>query len=328
MNLNTNTMDLNELKEIGTQKMQLDLKGDINTLQWLSENKDAIDEFLGTKGALLIRGLDIADDAEFGEALNVLFGEELTEYTYRSTPRSKVNESNVYSATEYHASEVILQHNENAYAHVWPLRIGFTCLIPAEKMGNTPISDSRLAYKMIPKEIREEFEAKKVMYIRNYSSIDLPWQEVFQTTDKREVEQFCDDNGLLYEWQPDGLRTKQVNQATAKHPITNDKVWFNQAHLFHPSSLNPEVREALEEVLGKENLPRNACFGDGTPFDEGHLAIIKDVFEKTKFSFQWKKGDLLLLDNMLFTHGREPYEGKRKVLVGMAKAHTKPTILI
>lgn len=316
------------LKNIGTQEMQLNLEGDIKTIEWLSNHKDDIEDFISKNGALLIRGLNIADDVEFVNALNILFSEELLKYTYRSTPRSEVNNKNVYSTTEYHAAELILQHNENAYAHVWPLRIGFTCLIPAEKMGNTPISDSRLAYNMIPREIRKEFEAKRVMYVRNYSSIDLSWQEVFQTIDKAEVEQFCNKNGLLFEWKIDGIETRQINQATAMHPTTGEMVWFNQAHLFHPSNLRPEIREALGEVLGEENLPRNAYFGDGSPIDEVYLAIIQNVFEKTKFSFQWQKGDLLLLDNMLFTHGREPYEGKRKVLVGMAKAYSKPTILI
>lgn len=32
--------------------------------------------------------------------------------------------------------------------------------------------------------------------------------------------------------------------------------------------------------------------------------------------FSGKKNDLLLLDNIFFTHGRETYEGPHKVLVG------------
>ena len=321
-------MIFNSLKKVGNLEMRLDLEGGVQAQEWLDAHKQDVEAFVAERGALLIRGLAIANDEEFAAALNILFGEDLIKYTYRSTPRSEVNKKHVYSATEYHASQPILQHNENAYSNVWPMRIGFTCLIPASKMGNTPISDSRLAYQLIPKEIREEFERKGVMYVRNYSEIDLPWEEVFQTSDRSEVEQFCRENDLLFEWKPDGLRTKQINQATMMHPVTGEMLWFNQAHLFHPSSLEPELREGLLELLGEENLPRNAYFGDGTPLEEEALAVIRNVFETTKFSFQWEKGDLLLLDNMLFTHGREPYEGQRKVLVGMAKAYSKPTMLI
>lgn len=316
-------MKFHDLQLISNKKMLIELKeNNLNVHKWLQENKANIEHFISTEGALLIRGLSIPNSEEFGRILKMLFGEDLANYTYRSTPRKKLNESNVYSATEYHASESIPQHNENAYSNSWPMRIGFLCMTPASKMGNTPISDSRIAYQKIPKEIREEFERKKIMYVRNYSEIDLPWEEVFQTDDKKLVEQFCKENNIDFEWTSNGLRTKQINQAALLHPSTNEKLWFNQAHLFHSSSLGKEIEESLIEVVGEEYLPRNTFFGDGTPIDVEALDIIRDVFEKTKFSFQWEKGDLLLLDNMLYTHGREPYEGDRKVLVGMARKYS------
>jgi hypothetical protein len=48
------------------------------------------------------------------------------------------------------------------------------------------------------------------------------------------------------------------------------------------------------------------------------LDLIRSAYEQTKIKFPWQKNDVLLLDNMLFSHGREPYTGARKVLVGMA----------
>jgi alpha-ketoglutarate-dependent taurine dioxygenase len=313
-------LNLESIQLIAGKKMLFEFQNSNDVLNWAKNNKDDIENFLSRSGALLIRGLNINSTDEFGEILKILFGEELADYTYRSTPRKELK-NRVYTATEYHASEIIPQHNENAYSNSWPMRIGFFCEIPADKMGNTPISDSRLAFEKIPKEIREEFEQKKIMYVRNYSDIDLPWQEVFQTNSKGEVESFCKENGLSFEWTTGGLRTKQINQATIVHPITNEKLWFNQAHLFHISSLDDEVQQGLLELLGEDYLPRNAFFGDGSPIDSSLLNEIRSVYEETKFSFQWKKNDILLLDNMLFTHGREPYEGNRKVLVGMAKKY-------
>jgi alpha-ketoglutarate-dependent taurine dioxygenase len=291
---------------------------DLTSEAWIEENKKSIEQFLSTNGVLLIRGLKIDTSEEFAHILENLFEDNLSSYTYRSTPRTQLN-NNIYTATEYHASEIIPQHNENAYSNSWPMRIGFVCMTPAKIKGNTPISDSRIAYQKIPADIKEEFERKGVMYVRNYSDIDLPWTEVFQTHDKRIVEKYCDENRIKYEWTQRGLRTKQVNQATALHPVTKDKLWFNQAHLFHFSSLSEEIQEALLSLLGEEELPRNAYFGDGSPIDIEALSIIRETYETTKFSFQWEKNDLLLLDNMLFTHGREPYEGTRQILVGMAR---------
>lgn len=295
----------------------------ITPLEWAQENREVVKAFLDKTGLLLIRGFESVEEDDFGTILSLLFGEELIDYAYRSTPRTELK-NKIYTATEYHHTEWIPQHNENAYSNKWPGRIGFLCKIKAEKMGNTPISDSRTAYNEIPVEIRDEFEKKNLMYVRNYSDIDLPWEEVFQTNNKSEVEAYCKANNILAEWTSNGLRTKQVNRATLIHPDTEEKLWFNQAHLFHVSNLNNELREDLLAILGEENLPRNTYFGDGTPIDPEVLDVIRGIYDKTKITFDWQKNDLLLLDNMLYTHGREPFEGKRKVLVGMAREQSAP----
>lgn len=314
-------MNADAMKMIAGKKMLLEVTGHRDCLDWVQENRENVDQLLAANGALLIRGLKVEGSEQFSQVLAGLFGEKLATYTYRSTPRKEL-ENNIYTATEYHPSEEIPQHNENAYASSWPLRIGFLCMVPPAKMGKTPISDSRTAYKEIPEEIRDEFERKKVMYVRNYSNIDLPWTEVFQTSDKAMVEKYCKEHQLEFEWLPGNrLRTKQINQASATHPATGEKLWFNQAHLFHVSSLKQETQEDLLSLLGEENLPRNAYFGDGTPIDPQALAVIRGVYERTRFSFEWEKHDLLLLDNMLYTHGREPFEGPRQILVGMAREY-------
>lgn len=91
--------------------------------------------------------------------------------------------------------------------------------------------------------------------------------------------------------------------------------------MFHFTSLSKDLREGLLDLVGEEGLPRNTYFGNGTPIDPEALSIIRDVYERTKFSFQWQKNDLLLLDNMLFTHSREPYEGPRQVLVATVRPY-------
>jgi alpha-ketoglutarate-dependent taurine dioxygenase len=59
-------------------------------------------------------------------------------------------------------------------------------------------------------------------------------------------------------------------------------------------------------------------FGDGTPIDVDDLNGIRAAYDEVTFHFDWRKDDIVLLDNMLYTHGRQPYSGPRKILVGMA----------
>jgi alpha-ketoglutarate-dependent taurine dioxygenase len=317
--LNNKRITLADLQLIQGLKILLDVETDaLNAMSWVEKYQYDIQSMMGANGIVLIRGLKLLGSTQFGKILSMLFGSELLEYTYRSTPRTALR-GNVYTATEYSASEMIPQHNENAYSRHWPNRIGFMCLLPAETGGETPIADSRIVYNMLPESIRDKFEATGVKYVRNYSNIDLPWSEVFQTEDKSAVEEYCLKNALEYEWLKNGdLRTSQVNPATAIHPMTGEKIWFNQAHLFHVSSLGKEVAESLMSSLGEENLPRNAYYGDGSPIEIDVLEHIRLIYKQIKIKFAWQKHDLLLLDNMLFTHGREAYTGARKVLVGMA----------
>ena len=36
-------------------------------------------------------------------------------------------------------------------------------------------------------------------------------------------------------------------------------------------------------------------------------------------SFQWKQGDILMVDNMLTAHARKPFRGDRKIVVALAE---------
>jgi alpha-ketoglutarate-dependent taurine dioxygenase len=289
----------------------------VDLVDWFSAHRAQVDPLLVTRGGVLFRGFDAAGLTKFEQIAHALCG-ELMQYTYRSTPRTKVADG-IYTSTEYPADQKIPQHNENAYATTWPLRIAFGCVEPSASGGDTPTADSRRVFARIPGAIRDAFAARGVMYVRNYhQSIDLPWQDVFQTTSREEVEATCHRMNITAEWRDDGsLRTTQVCQAIARHPTTGDLVWFNQAHLFHLSTLAPPVRECLVENFGIDGVPRNALYGDGTPIDDAIVDQIRRIYEEEEVRIPWVRGDVLLLDNMLRSHGRAPFKGSRRVLVGM-----------
>ncbi len=316
---NLKDIRVSDMEVIGGKPMLLhvDPQG-TKVTDWAKNNFHDINRLLEQNGAILIRGLRISGSKQLSRVLAEAFGMPLLSYVYRSTPRTQLR-ANVYTATEYHPDEMILQHNESSYSNKWPTKIGFFCQIAAAVGGETPIADSQKVFETIPEVIREKFISKKLMYVRNYQDIDLPWNEVFQTTDRSDVEAYCLENDIQFEWVGEnGLRTKQINQATLKHPRTNKDIWFNQAHLFHVSSLTSNTRESLVEVLGKENLPRNVYFGDGSEIDEQDLEIIRKAYADNEVVFKWQENDLMLLDNLSFSHGRKPFSGERKTLTAMA----------
>lgn len=291
----------------------------LNLADWAATQTDWIEERLRHHGGILFRGFSRNDTAGLEQFLNALGG-NLLDYAYRSTPRTQVS-GRVYTSTEYPASQTIPLHNEMAYSRHWPLKIAFLCEQPAAWGGTTPIADSRQVYQALPEKLRSRWQQRQVLYVRNYGGgLDLPWQTVFQTEDRSAVEAFCQANGMTWTWgQGDRLRTRQVCQSIARHPHTGDWVWFNQAHLFHISSLDAAVRAGLLADVAEADLPRNAYHGDGAPLDEADLAAIRGAYQAATVEFLWQQGDVLLLDNMLTAHGRTPYGGPRKILVGMAQ---------
>jgi alpha-ketoglutarate-dependent taurine dioxygenase len=275
-------------------------------------------------GAILFRGLGAETAAEFEQVVQST-GESLVHYEFGSTPRSLV-QGKVYTSTEYPAHQAIPLHNEQAYTREWPLEIWFFCAQAAPEGGATPLADSREVYRRVPAEIKRRFVEKGVMYVRNYGNgLDVPWQKVFQTDDRSRVNEYCARARIECEWKADGeLRTRQVCQAVATHPQTGESVWFNQAHLFHVSSLEPRVRNALSQVVAEQDLPRNAYYGDGEPIPEADLEPIRRAYREAELSFAWQPGDVLAVDNMLVAHGRAPFRGPRRVLVAMTRPYAAP----
>jgi hypothetical protein len=49
------------------------------------------------------------------------------------------------------------------------------------------------------------------------------------------------------------------------------------------------------------------------------VAEIVQVYKETAVVFPWQQEDVLVVDNMLSAHGRNPYCGPRKIVVAMGE---------
>ena len=290
----------------------------VDLLSWSATNRSQIEEWLLKHGGILFRNFNVSTPERFEQFISRVCG-ELLEYKERSSPRSQIS-GNVYTSTEHPADQTIFLHNENSYQHTWPLRIFFACAIAAQQGGETPIADVRRVFQRIDPAIRQRFIEKQVMYVRNFGNgLGLTWQNVFQTSDKGEVEAYCRKVGMVAEWRDnDQLRTRRIGPAIAQHPRTGENLWFNHAAFFHVSTLEPMIRETLQSQFGPDELPSNTFYGDGTPIEAEVLDALRAAYHQETVSFPWQKGDVLMLDNMLVAHGRAPFSGPRKILTGMA----------
>lgn len=291
----------------------------VNLIAWAARQRDFIESKLLEHGGILFREFGLRTAAEFEQVVKAV-SSELLEYRERSSPRSQVSDG-IYTSTDHPASQSIFLHNENSYQNTWPLKIFFFCETAPEERGETPIADVRKVFARISPETRERFMRKGWMYVRNFGDgFGLPWTTVFQTTDKAAVEQYCHKNGIEVVWKDgDRLRTMAVRPAIAKHPRTGEMSWFNHATFFHVSTLEPSIRDLLIEEFAADDLPTNTTYGDGSQIELDVLAEMRQAYQEETVTFSWQRGDILLLDNMLVAHGRAPYSGARKILVGMSE---------
>lgn len=71
------------------------------------------------------------------------------------------------------------------------------------------------------------------------------------------------------------------------------------------------------KYLGEDKLPTNAYFGDGSPIPVEALDTVRRLLWDQATFFTWQQGDVLMLDNYSVCHGRNTFEGERRILVAM-----------
>jgi alpha-ketoglutarate-dependent taurine dioxygenase len=285
------------------------------------ERAGEIEALVLRHGAVLFRGFPVRDATDFQAFVDALQSEPM-DYTYKSTPRTRIGRD-VFTATEYPQQLEIPLHCENAYQRSWPRWISLCCLTPSSSGGQTPIASMRAVTAAIAPEILRKFADRKVRYIRHYRPyMDLHWEDVFQTKERSEVARYCATNDIEHQWiEEDLLQTQQICQGVASHPLTGETFFFNQAHLFHVSSLGGKAAADMIEMFGADKLPRHAKFGDGEEIPDGSLDNVRRAFSAAAVDLEWRSGDVVLLDNMQFAHGRRAYRGARRVLASLLYPH-------
>lgn len=284
------------------------------------EHAGWLGERIREHGAVLLRGFQTAAPEAFAEVITAL-GYLPLDYVHGNSPRTKVSGANVYTSTEYPPEFLIPLHNEMSYASRWPRRLFLHCVAAPTTGGRTPIADSREILRRLPSGVRQRFTAKGVLYLQHlHGGVGLgrSWQDTYETGDLAMVESYLRDFEADFEWTADGgLRTRQLRPATVVHPELGEEVWFNQADQWHWSGAGPGLGQELVELFGEDDLPTSCRHGDGSAIALADLEEIRRVGQECAVCFDWRPGDLLVLDNVRLAHGREPYSGLRRVLLAM-----------
>lgn len=319
-----------EFPAIITANNKLDYESFLKTIR---NNEEQLLQALLKHGALLFRGFPIDSPRRFANFIELLKLGNFVNYIGGDSPRDKVEEG-IYTSTEAPSNLHIPLHQELSFIKYFPKHIYFFCEVAPTNAGETIIADARRIYQSLDKKCVEKFHDKGLTYISRYyhkSKImewvnrlqrsHKSWTEVFETHSKEEVKKTCLENEFVFRWlHNDWLEIRQTRPAIHVHPQTKESVWFNQAHLY---DFNPRLL-GLKRYIGaklfyfrKTTRLHEIQFADGSMIPREDLYYILDTLQANTVAFPWKKGDVLVLDNILAMHGRATYTGKRRILTAL-----------
>jgi alpha-ketoglutarate-dependent taurine dioxygenase len=290
-----------------------------HAVAWLRGADTTLRSWLHSYGSIHVRGLPIRSVDDFALARSALLAKR-TGYREKATPRSDYG-NDVFSSTDLPPAQAIRQHNENSYTLTFPGILLFCCLQAPADGGATPVTDCREVLRLLPPELVIRFRRHGWRLSRTFGEhISLDWRTSFGTDSPQEVARYCAANQIDVRWGDDGtLHTTQTRSAIVRHPLTGEDVWFNHVAFWNEWALDPDIREVLVSEFGRDSLPFNTAVGNGESLTAAEVAAIDQAYAGATVRESWQLGDLLIVDNILAAHGREPFRGDRKIVVAMGE---------
>lgn len=311
-------------------------------LDWAAENGTWREEQLHRSGAVLFRGFSALRTAEDFAALAQRMAPEILDYAGGTTPRSAVT-GKIVTSTDAPRHVVIGLHQEMSYLapspdfpDPTPDKVMFFCETAPGGGGQTPIADMRAVYRRLPRELIDRFVSRgglvlhrKLPTQKRYG-FEVTWSTAFGTSDRTEMERIAKQNGWRMNWAKDGGLevTHGPSPVVLTHRVTGESIWFNQAHLLHKSVapwtsawLGPSLPQRLKaramQPFIKDRFYYHSTHADGTEISLSDLARIRQAVTEEMVLFDWQRGDVLLIDNKLVAHGRQPYVPPRTIFAAL-----------
>ena len=297
---------------------ELDDQDKILALEGLvGQNKHQIARDLNAIGAIVFRGLNIANHYDFDRFVRAF---SWPSFTYNESLSNAVRRNRtdlVFTANEAPSSVSIFLHHEMAQTPIYPSKLFFFCERSSEVGGATPLcrSDILLTHlqRQIPKFI-EACEEKGVRYSQIMPSEDnlrsgqgRSWRNTLNVNNVGDAEAKLRRLDYRWQWQSDGaLAVTTPVLPAVKFSTDGRRVFFNQ---LIAAFRGWQTNRALDR--------KSICFGDDSIISDDDMTVVSEIADELTFDMPWRAGDVALLDNLLVMHGRHPFKGDRSILASL-----------
>ncbi|MBW4591990.1 MAG: TauD/TfdA family dioxygenase [Brasilonema angustatum HA4187-MV1] len=312
----------------------------------LKESGDWFNKQLDTYGAILFRGFEVEGAEQFQKALELLNIQLESVYHFGSAHRVQITEK-VFTSSEAPPDVIIAPHNELNMVPVRPSVLAFFCQVQPELYGETPIINTeKLFYDLSPSLQHKivNYPQQFVRYVPNHLL-----EMVFEDLSPDEITKLLQEQGFDFNWEEDGSISFECSYIPLfSHPRTSklcfclsivdclvSREWYRnigqrysfKQRLYYnllPAKLYKNIQQrattAATVVDGsqKRTSTLNAYFlnkdGQSTNMTEAEAKELGQAEWKNAVIFQWKQGDILVIDNLQVAHSRLNTKLKRKIL--------------
>lgn len=300
---------------------------------------------LATHGSLVIRGVPIHNASDFSKFVHA-FGFKPHELIGNVKGGGELAPGVAY-ANEAPPQVQIYSHNESAHVPNAPAYIIFYGhRVPSKGAGGeSPISSSLELFHRVQKEIPDfisELAAKGVLSKVTYKTnqqypggstlLEAFGKEVSETDDKEtrrakmeaQIRRYGRGHNTTWEWQMETTAQGEEETLILTHRLPGIRT---QAGTNHPSMFtglaaywkNLERRLANNDSLAqKRGGQMQQLYGDGSAIPNEYLAKLAAITDELRVLHQWERGDVLVFDNTITQHGRQPWVGEQEDRVIMA----------
>ncbi|OQE42128.1 hypothetical protein PENCOP_c004G02911 [Penicillium coprophilum] len=300
----------------------------VETIKALQEKDGILTKKLSRHGTLLFRDLPIHNAEDFSKFAHA-FGYKPHEIIGIVVDRPLLA-PNVAPANEAPKEVLIYSHNESPQVPHAPEYIFFYGHHAPSKGGESPISSSLELFNRAQQEIPEfitELAEKGILSKVTYrvekqyeggSTLKQAFGKEIQDGDDEEtkrrkieaqITRYGRGEHTTWEWTDDGLVLTHRLPVIRTQPGTNLPTLFTGlAAYWKRTQFDTEARKKVTQQL----------FGDGTPIPDKYLAHLAKITDEIRVLHRWQEGDVLVYDNIIAQHGREPWQGEQSDRVIMA----------
>ena len=250
-----------------------------------SLNKKEIIQDFKDKGIILFRNFNFKID-------NILDFTNQFSFSYANdaSRRLKRFNSNFVRNVDTGNQKIDL-HSETSFSPAWPEIVWFVCIEPPIKSGKTTICDGINLWDSLSAKAKNFFISEPIIY-----NLKIPY---IKKQKKKKKKWYLPVPGVknCYLNFVDGCIDLEFSRYAVNETRIANKLAFTN-HLFVTLRSEPQI---LKRTVSKNKpIPKN---------------ITKEIHEKAKlltFKMNWKKNDLIMIDNRRFLHGREKINNNEK----------------